>query len=180
MAATNTHLTSLERGMDRRQFIAHAALLAGATAGAARAQPAVASLSGQTLDGKAYDLRQDQGKVVLVFFWATQCAVCRDKMPELRLNYQAWRDKGFQLLAVSVDKSLAEVRDYDAILNRVVAPAQRFPWLWRGAAGHRDSFGSLAQTPTSFLLDRQGRAIKQFTGRIEPALWDDIAELVLT
>jgi thiol-disulfide isomerase/thioredoxin len=176
--------------MNRRQLLRCAcATLAGVGVPSAFAQPAAAAASapmpaaalvGQTLDGKPYALRQDLGKVVLVFFWSTACPVCRDKMPELRLNYEAWRDKGFQLLAVSVDKSFDELRSYDTILNRVIAPTQRFPWLWRGAAGHRDSFGSLASMPTSFLIDRKGMVLKQMRGRIEPSLWDDIAELVLS
>jgi thiol-disulfide isomerase/thioredoxin len=167
--------------MNRRHLLQCAcASLAALGHGMAGAQAPAASLAGQTLDGKAYDLRQDIGKVVLVFFWSTNCPVCRDKMPELRLNYEAWRDKRFQLLAVSMDKSLEELRAYDAILNRVVPPARRFPWLWRGAAAHRDGFGALSQTPTSFLVDRQGQIVKQYRGRIEPSLWDDIAELVLS
>ena len=181
--------------MNRRCLLcASAALLATATAGSA-AQPAApssappsapsstpprAELTGRTLAGQPYDLRSDAGKVVLVFFWSTDCPVCRDKMPELRLNFEAWRDKGFQLLAVSVDRSQAELRAYDAILGRMVAPAQRFPWLWRGDPAHRDNFGPIVHTPTSFLIDRAGRTVKVFRGRIEPALWDDIAELVLT
>ena len=168
--------------MNRRDLLlSSSAVMAGAALPAlAIAQPSPADLSGRTLDGKSYDLRQDIGKVVLVFYWSTACAVCRDKMPELRLNFEAWRDKGFQLLAVSVDKNLDELRAYEAILNRVVAPTQRFPWLWRSAAGHRDNFGSLVQTPTSFLVDRKGMVVKQVRGRIEAGLWDDIAELVLT
>ena len=166
--------------MNRRHFLrCTCSAAAGLAAAGAKAEAPAASLSGQTLDGKPYELRQDLGKVVLVFFWSTTCPVCRDKMPELRLNYEAWRDKSFQLLAVSLDKSLDEVRAYDAILNRVVSPAQRFPWLWRGAAAHRDSFGTMSQTPTSFLLDRKGQVVKQLRGRIEASLWDDIAELVL-
>ncbi len=157
-------------------------------AGVSAAPPAAASptaapiveLTGRTLTGQPYDLRSEAGKVVLVFFWSTDCPVCRDKMPELRLNFEAWRDKGFQLLAVSVDRSQAELRAYEAILGRVVAPSQRFPWLWRGDTAHRDNFGVITHTPTSFLINRAGRTVKVFRGRIEPALWDDIAELVLT
>jgi thiol-disulfide isomerase/thioredoxin len=162
-------------------------MLPAAAASVSAAQPGVASaavpkpeLIGRTLAGQTYDLHNDLGKVVLVFFWSTNCPVCRDKMPELRLNFEAWRDKGFELLAVSTDRSEAELRAYDAILGSVVAPSQRFRGLWRGDAAHRDNFGAIAQTPTSFLIDRAGRTVKVFRGRIEPALWDDIAELVLT
>jgi thiol-disulfide isomerase/thioredoxin len=137
-------------------------------------------LSGQTLDAKPYDLSQDQGKAILVFFWSTDCAVCRDKLPELRSNYSAWRDKGFQLVAVSLDKNIADVQAYGRILSHTVPMQQQFPSLWRAHAAHRDSFGPITKAPTSFLLNRQGQLEKEIRGRIPAELWDDIAELVLT
>ena len=137
-------------------------------------------LSGQTQDAKPYDLSQDQGKAVLVFFWSTECAVCRDKMPELRNNYSAWREKGFQLVAVSLDKNLSDVQAYDRILSHTVPMKQQFPSLWRGDPAHRDNFGVISKAPTSFLLNRQGQLEKEIRGRIPAELWDDIAELVLT
>ena len=63
--------------------------------------------------------------------------------------------------------------------SKDVPKAQRFPSLWRGAAAHRDSFGPMAQTPTTFVLDRQHKMVKEIRGRIPPGLWDDVAELVL-
>lgn len=171
--------------MNRRfllQAFASAAAL-GATGLSHAQSPAKAKtfqLSGQTLDAKPYDLAQEQGKAILVFFWSTDCAVCRDKMPELRNNYSAWRDKGFQLVAVSLDKNLADVQSYDRILSHTVPMKQQFPSLWRADPAHRDSFGSVTKAPTSFLLNREGKLVKEFRGRIAPELWDDIAELVLT
>jgi thiol-disulfide isomerase/thioredoxin len=168
--------------IDRRSFLSTVALAALGPTLPLRAAPAAPghALAGNTLEGQRYELAQDAGKVVLVFFWSTDCAVCRDKMPELRANYEAWRDKPFQLVAVSLDRSLAAVREYDAILNRVVPMKQQFPMLWRADATHRDDFGAMAQTPTSFILDKQHREVKQIRGRIDASLWDDIAELVLT
>jgi thiol-disulfide isomerase/thioredoxin len=167
--------------MNRRTLMFSAGLLcAGTQAAQAQPQPVTPMLSGQTLDGKPYDLAQDAGKVVMVFFWSTGCAVCRDKMPELRANYEAWRQKAFQLVAVSLDKTIEDLQAYERVLSGVVPPSQRFPSVWRGAAGHRDSFGAVPQTPTSFLLDRKGNLVKQMRGRIAPQLWDDVAELVLT
>ena len=171
--------------IDRRFFLSATASALLGTAVPLRAAPAPSvppghALAGNTLEGQRYELAQDAGKAVLVFFWSTDCAVCRDKMPELRANYEAWRDKPFQLVAVSLDRSLAAVREYDAILNRVVPMKQQFPMLWRADATHRDDFGAMAQTPTSFILDKQHREVKQIRGRIDASLWDDIAELVLT
>lgn len=166
--------------MKRRQFLQTtlaASLVLPAGSHAQATAPAL--LAGTTLEGQPYDMKAEQGKVVLVFFWSTDCAVCRDKMPELRLNYEAWRSKGFQLVAINLDKSLAAVQDYQGILDRTVPKAQRFPSLWRGAAAHRDSFGPVAQTPTTFVLDRKHKVVNEIRGRIAPGLWDDIAELVL-
>ncbi len=147
-----------------------------------RAEPAAGAamtLSGRTLDGRPFNLGTAQGKVVLAIFWSTECAVCRDKMPELRLNYEAWRSRRFELIAVNVDRSEAAFRDYESILGRTVAAARRFPSVWRGAPEHTDSFGAITHTPTTFVLDRQHRVVSEVRGRIPPGLWDDLAELVL-
>ena len=169
--------------MQRRQLLQTTLATCLGTPAWLGAQPAATSsgavLSGTTLEGQPYDMKVEQGKVVLVFFWATDCAVCRDKMPELRLNYEAWRGKGFQLVAVNIDKSLASVQAYQGILDRMVPPAQRFPSLWRGTAAHRDTFGPMVQPPTTFVLDRKHKVVNEIRGRIAPGLWDDIAELVL-
>ena len=166
--------------MKRRQFL-QTALTAGLVSPAAlRAQmAAAATLAGTTLEGQPYDMQAERGKVVLVFFWSTECAVCRDKMPELRLNFEAWRDKGFQLVAVNADRSLSAVREYQGLVDSMVPKTQRFPSLWRGAAAHRDSFGPVLQMPTAFVLDRKHKVVNEIRGRIAPSLWDDVAVLVL-
>lgn len=164
--------------IDRRTFLAAAAsALAGGPAWPQA--PAPHTLTGRTIEGTGYTLARDAGQVVMVFFWSTACAVCRDKMPELRQNYLGWRDKGFQIVAVSLDRSAEEVRSYARILDSVVPMKQQFPMLWRGDPAHRDSFGAIERTPTTFVLDRKGQLAKVFRGRIGAELWDDVAELVL-
>lgn len=165
--------------MKRRQWLLSGSALLLAGPPAAWAQTSVPELAGQSLDGSPYDLKKERGKVVMVFFWSTDCAVCRDKMPELRVNFEAWREKAFQIVAVNVDKSPDDLQAYHRALNGVVSVNQRFPWVWRHANGHRDNFGTIAQVPTTLLLNREGQLVKQYRGRIAPELWDDIAELVL-
>jgi hypothetical protein len=82
-------------------------------------------------------------------------------------------------VAVSLDKNLADVQAYDRILSHTVPMKQQFPSLGRADPAHKDSFGRVSKTPTSFLLNRDGQLVKEFRGRIAPELWDDIAELVL-
>lgn len=169
----------MDTSVHRRAFLAGALLAPLGRTHAADKRPAPV-LVGRLLDGRPYSLAQDRGKAMLVFFWSSRCAVCHDKMPELRANYEAWRDKGFQLLAIGIDRDRSELATYDSLVNRTVPASQKFPILWRGDPAHRDTFGVIERTPTSFILDRQGLQVKEIRGRIDPALWDDMAELVLT
>jgi thiol-disulfide isomerase/thioredoxin len=149
------------------------------TAATVVAQP---RLSGVTMDKKPFDLAQTKGKVVLVMFWSTDCAVCRDKMPELRDNVQGWADKPFELVMVNIDKRMEDVASYNAILNQSVPAKLRFTRLWSGDAAFKDNLNA-AQTPKSqlpkaFLFDKTGKLVSQTNGRIPAAWWDTIAELL--
>ena len=55
--------------------------------------------------GKTVSLQQLRGKPVIVNFWATWCAPCREEMPELEQLYREYQDKGLVVLGVSVDDS---------------------------------------------------------------------------
>jgi thiol-disulfide isomerase/thioredoxin len=169
--------------MNRRHFAVTAAASMGSSLWAnptpKKPLTTALALSGTTLQGAPYTLQMDKGKVIMVFFWATTCAVCRDKMSELRKNAHGWRGKDFQLVLVSLDKKLDPLRDYQTAMEATVSKAQRLPSLWRLDPGHTDNFGTIAQTPTTFVLDRQHRITKTIQGRIDPTLWDDVAELVL-
>ena len=63
-----------------------------------------------------------QGKVAIVFFWSTSCAVCRDSLPELRANLTGWRDKPFALVTVNVDAKASDWLAYESILSKTKMP----------------------------------------------------------
>lgn len=62
-----------------------------------------------TLHGKPFSFKEAQGKVLLVNFWATWCLPCQWEMPLMERLYQAYRDKGFVVLAISLDREGASV-----------------------------------------------------------------------
>lgn len=154
-----------------------AGLVLALTATIAPAQPSPA-LAGRTIEGAAFDLASLRGKVVLVMFWSTDCAVCRDKMPELRRNAEGWRGQPFELVLVSVDRRRADLMAYEQVLARTVPVRQRFVQLWAGEPGHADAFGRGASLPASYLLDKQGRIVERWQGRIPAEAWDRIADLL--
>jgi peroxiredoxin len=157
-------------------FVLAAALAFGAHAQAPA--PAAPSVEGKTFEGKTFKLNSLKGKVVLVMFWSTDCAVCRDKMPELRQNYEGWKSQPFELVLVSTDRRMKDVEDYEKIIARTVPAGQRFVQLWAGEPGYKDNFGKPAQLPASFVIDKSGKVVERFLGRIPPEAWDKIAELL--
>jgi len=170
----------------RRSLLLIALVLGLAHPGSpASAQPAAtppvvppAQLRGPTLDGQAFDLARLRGKVVMVLFWSTDCAVCRDKMPELRANVKGWQGQPFELVSVSTDASRSAIEAHQRLVQLTVPAAQRFTTLWAGDAGLQHSFGPPGQLPAVFLLDTTGRQVESHHGRVPAQAWDRVADLL--
>lgn len=158
------------------------AALAQKQTAAAPAEMIAPVITGATLEKKPFSLAALKGKVVLVMFWSTDCAVCRDKMPELRENVQGWADKPFDMVLVSVDRNMRDVDSYNSIINQSVPLKQRFTQLWTGDASYKDNLGSATllrtQLPLALLIDKDGKIVERFSGRIPVDVWDKIADLL--
>jgi thiol-disulfide isomerase/thioredoxin len=152
------------------------------SAPASSAAGALPNIMGTTLEKKAFSLAALKGKVVLVMFWSTDCAVCRDKMPELRENVQGWADKPFEMVLISVDRRMADVDSYNAIINKSVPLKQRFTQLWTGDADYQDNLNTAtltrAQLPAALLIGKDGKLVERFNGRIPIEVWDKISDLL--
>jgi peroxiredoxin len=128
-----------------------------------------ATIAGETLS--TADLR---GKVVLVNFWATSCAVCVKEMPRLAEIHRRHHARGLETVAVAMS--------YDPP-NYVVRYAQRAALPFRvaldpvGDAAKR--FGDVRATPTTFVIDRQGRIVKRIVGEPDFAALDRLLEAKL-
>jgi peroxiredoxin len=176
-------LPSLAALPSRRHFLSLLpplllAPLADASHAATPATPAVQTLAGQSANGQDLSLSALQGRVVLVFFWATGCAVCRDKMSELRANVAGWEDQPFSLLGVNMDTRHQDLVDYERLLTQTVPEAQRLVSIWAGGPGFKNSLGTPEHLPSTALINKQGQLVRRYSGRIPPAAWDDIAELL--
>jgi thiol-disulfide isomerase/thioredoxin len=115
---------------------------------ATEGQPAPA-IQAKLLDGTAFNLADDAGKVVVVNMWATWCAPCREEMPALDAYYRQHRDQGLVLVALSMDdpKDDAKVRE--------VTKTYSFPvGLAHDAA--MKGYGRIWRLPLTFVVDRKG------------------------
>jgi thiol-disulfide isomerase/thioredoxin len=121
------------------------------------------------LDGKLHRLADYRGRAVLVNFWATWCAPCREEMPSLDRLQQAFEGEPVRVIALSVDRAGPD--RVKAFLDEI------------GAANlsvYRDPTVKAARTlkvpglPATLLIDRQGREVGRVLGL---ARWDGDAAI---
>lgn len=76
-------------------------------------KPGVAApeFTAQSLDGKTYSLSQLQGKVVVMTFWSTRCAICHNELPKLNEVAKRYKDKEVVFLALTMENQ-AKVEPY--------------------------------------------------------------------
>jgi peroxiredoxin len=112
----------------------------------------VVALTGQTVDGEAFDIEQYRGKVVVLHFWASWCGPCIRQIPGLKELYAKYHDRGFEVLGISYETDPEKVQPF---IER-----HELPWLslfdknWKIL--NRFSHGN---STLSVLIDREGKAI---------------------
>lgn len=108
-----------------------------------------------TLEGKPMKLSDLRGKVVLVDFWASWCGPCRKENPNVVRVYHKYKDQGFDILGVSLD------RKKEAWEKAIIKDG--LPWHhvsdlkgWKNEAAALYSVSSIPQT---ILLDKEGKIL---------------------
>jgi len=113
----------------------------------------------KTLAGENIAMEDLRGKVVLVEFWATSCVTCVEEMPKIIQTYNKYKSQGFETVAVAMN--------YDPpnhVLNYAQKNALPFKVALDVNGDIAKGFGGIRLTPTSFLIDKQGRIVKQYLG----------------
>ncbi|MDQ7948208.1 MAG: TlpA disulfide reductase family protein [Pedobacter sp.] len=117
-------------------------------------QPAPA-FSITSIDGKTINLSDFKGKYTLIDFWASWCAPCRNENPNVVKAYQKYKDRGFTILGISLDK------DKEAWQQAIAQDGL----TWAHAGELADFNGPTVRLyqveaiPASFLLDPNGKII---------------------
>lgn len=107
--------------------------------------------------GKTHTLSEWKGQTLVVNFWATWCAPCREEMPRLARLHGALVPRGGVVVAISVDRDPMSVSSY--LMKESVA----VPAVIDGPDGLAKTL-DLRQLPVTFLVDASGRIIDEVSG----------------
>ena len=159
----------------RHCIVAAAGALAAGARGSAWAEGSAASISATLLDGSTFSTERLKGTVLVVNFWATWCGPCREEMPALDAWYQAHRDQGLAVLALSVDELADEAKVREAAKPYSFATAML-------KTAKLSGFGRIWRMPVTAVIDRQGRLVKQdwfVEPRLDAAALDAVVKPLL-
>ena len=141
-------------------------------AGCGRAEQAPA-VSYTLLDGRKGDLSALRGHVVLVNFWATDCAPCVEEMPAMAANWRRFSPQGFETLAVSMSYNPPAL-----VSNFAQARALPFGVVIDNTGEIARRLGNVQFTPTSLLINKRGEIVRRWVGKTDfAAIAPLIAEL---
>ena len=129
-------------------------------------------LTATTLEGKEIALEDYRGKVVLLDFWATWCPPCIEGLPEIKKAYAAYKDKGFEIIGISLDQNIEPLEEFIA--------EEDLNWIniydANQDASLADQF-SVSSIPTLYLLDQEGKIVA-LNPRGEGVLENELAKLL--
>ena len=107
------------------------------------------------LAGKPVTSESFKGKVVIVDFWATWCGPCRAAIPHLIELQKVYKDKGFEVVGVSLDQQgpavVQSFVDKNSIQYTIAMGNQKIV----------SDFGGVRGIPTAFIISQDGKIFRK-------------------
>ncbi|MHB9119253.1 MAG: TlpA family protein disulfide reductase [Burkholderiales bacterium] len=145
---------------------------------AASAKPAIPDIfaaSFPDLDGKMQPMRQWQGKVVVLNFWASWCPPCRQEIPGFIALQDKYRERGLAFIGLAIDQKQNAQAFADEIgINYPVLLGDTRGVDLSSALGNR-----LGGLPFTVVFDRQGQVAATELGGVTPAALEKIVKPLL-
>jgi peroxiredoxin len=124
-----------------------------------------------TLQGERITTGDLRGRVTVINFWATDCPICIKEMPDLARTYERFQGRGLELVAVAMQ--------YDPpnyVIRYVEGSRLPFKVALDPAGEIARAFGNVRLTPTTFVIDKQGKLVLKTTGEVDFARLHQLLE----
>jgi peroxiredoxin len=122
----------------------------------------VDQVTGSLLDGSAFNLSQWRGHVVVINFWGSWCSPCTQEVPSLEAVYRDNEKNGVEFLGVDIKESPASaesfIRTHHVTYPSLSDPSNLIALRFHGLPPNA--------TPTTVVLDREGRIAARHSGSI--------------
>ena len=126
------------------------------------------------LDGRQSTIGQQRGKVILVNFWATDCATCVKEMPEIVATHQKYKARGYDTLAVAMSYNPPAY-----VINFAETRKLPFGVAIDNTGEIAKRFGEVRLTPTTVVINKQGEIVKRYVGEPDFAALHRLVEQLL-
>jgi peroxiredoxin len=126
------------------------------------------------LDGKPINLSDYKGKPVLITFWATWCASCKEELPVLE-KFSIRKKDQLALLLIAIDGERKKTVQKIVDQNKITLPV-----LLLLKEKCMDQYGVRGWVPQTFLIDREGMLVGKTVGQRDwssPEAWSCLKEL---
>ena len=129
-------------------------------------------VQGTTLEGRPLDTATYRGKVVVINTWGSWCPPCNAEAPALQRTWESVRERGVQFVGIDLRESAAAGKAFQRKYGIT------YPSVGDGTSIQPQLKGKAAATPTTLLLDREGRLAARVSGQVEEStlrgLLDDL------
>jgi thiol-disulfide isomerase/thioredoxin len=124
-----------------------------------------------TIGGEKWSLHQQRGNVVLLNFWATWCAPCREEVPVLINLSEKYKKKNLKIVGVNVDSEDLK------LVNKFIKEFKMDYTVLLTVPG--SLLSQQENVPVTLLIDEESRLIKKYVGAVDESLLEKDIENLL-
>ncbi len=121
----------------------------------------------QFADGTKTQLSDWQGQPVVLNFWATWCAPCREEMPEFVAAYDRYQGDGLVVVGINAQESASQAAEFMGEFDMA------FP-VALDVRGDVQQLYNVRGLPTTVFIDREGRIVERWAGLLRASALEEL------